>query len=387
MTSVRRSLVGICLVFLLLTPRVLADTTITVIDVGQGDAIWVHDDTGYDALIDAGPTSAGAAVLATLGEIENLDTVVWTHAHADHIGGMGDVLASYPVEEILWNGLDYDSATFNDLIDLVGGYHIPLTAVRTGDSFAWGDCTAHVVHPDRAYANTNNSSVVIRLTCHGTSMMLTGDAEWDAETAMIDSGYNLSADILKVSHHGSASSSSSLFLRAVQPDVALVSVGHNDYGHPSSVILERAADDGIATFRTDEDGDITIYINDSGYTISTGAVPLPLSDPARIALPIIISGDLSTLRIPTATPMAAATMTSTPTPTRTATTRPTRTPTPTATYVALAPCSCSSNSLNCGDFSSHWAAQRCFDYCWQQRGYDVHRLDSDGDGDACESLP
>lgn len=330
------------LAFLLLATPVLADATLAVIDVGQGDAIWLHDDYGHDVLIDAGSADASEAVLDALVGIPDLDVVVWTHAHEDHIGGMADVFARYPIGQILWNGLDYNSATFNDLMDLVGGYDIPQRTVRAGDTFGWGDCVAEVVHPDRAYSTANNGSVVIRLTCYDTSVLLTGDAEWDAELAMLNGGQPIRADILKVGHHGSVSSSSSLFLDAVDPSVAIISVGaENDYGHPSQVVLDRLADRGIATYRTDLDGPVTIHMSPSGYTVYPGVLP-DLAD--ELLLPLVMGGQpptpsptigLSPTCTLTPSPTTTVTPTVTPTgtllPTSTATASPTATWTPTAT--------------------------------------------------------
>jgi competence protein ComEC len=373
MFSFRRIMLWFCLLLVVATP-VLADTTLTVIDVGQGDAIWLHDDDGYDALIDAGPAASSQAVLDALGDIEDLDTVVWTHAHADHIGGMADVFSRYPVHEILWNGFDHDTPTFDDLMYWVSYYAIPLRTVRAGDTFGWGDCTAIVVHPDRQYNNDpNNSSVVIRLTCYGTRVLLTGDAEWDAEYAMLTAGQPIRSDILKVGHHGSTSSTHSLFLDAVQPQAAMISVGEDsNYDHPSPVVLERLDDRGISTYRTDEDGSIVVHIGPGGYTIHTSHRTYPEQ---VLALPLILQQFVPTVPVPTIGPSATATFTLAPTET------------PTWTPTEMAPCPCNHDTLNCDYFDTQGEAQQCYEYCLQQEGDDVHGLDGNNNGVACEMLP
>ena len=236
----RKTFLAFILILLISTP-VLADTTVTFIDVGQGDSIWIHDDTGYDVLIDAGEASQSLSVLENLQDLLNLDVVLWTHGHSDHIGGLLDVLSAKPVSQILYNGFDYNSATYNDLWDLIVAYNIPHSSTSRGDTYTWGECTATVLHPDRQYIDTNDSSVVVKLSCGQVDFLLTGDAEWDAESSMLDASLLLDAEILKVGHHGSNTSSSSVFLDAVDPEVAIISVGDNSYGHPSQVVLDRLA--------------------------------------------------------------------------------------------------------------------------------------------------
>lgn len=430
------SILILAVLALLIVPwSALADTTVTMLDVGQGDAIWIHDDAGYDMLIDAGDDAHGEVVNQYLADsgVEDLDVVLFTHSHEDHIGGLADVLSYLPVGQMYYNGLDYDSVTFNELMDLIITFGIPLQSVHRGDTFSAGECTATVLHPDRVYANTNDDSIVIRLSCGNVNFLLAGDAEWDSEYAMLQSGMALDAEVLKVAHHGSVSSTHTEFLDAVQPMVAVISVGaDNDYGHPSSVVLNRLAARGVYTYRTDQNGTIAIRTDGTTYWVdATYALQLPM-----VYLPFVgqraAQSPLPTQPVsPTATRTATVTRTDSPTPTATWTpsatvtptatrtstsapsatpteTRPaappptatatrtqtphpsatrTNTPSPTQTQVPAAPCQCTGDLYNCSDFDYHWQAQQCYDYCMQQAGYDVHRLDSDKDGIACESLP
>jgi beta-lactamase superfamily II metal-dependent hydrolase len=274
--SLTRALLCLLLPIVVAVPA-LADGSVTFIDVGQGDAIWVHDDTGFDALVDAGDESHAGVVLSHLQHVPNLDVVVWTHAHADHIGGLCDVLSAMPVDRVLYNGFDYNSATFNDLLDLVNALGLELETVTAGDAFTWGDYSVWVLHPTREYLNTNDSSVVLRLSYGPTDILLTGDIEWEAESDLLARGANLQAEVLKVPHHGSVSSSHTVFLDAVQPEVAIISVGPNAYGHPSDIVEQRLQNRGIITYRTDVVGTVTARMDRSSYHIRTSAaVRLPL---------------------------------------------------------------------------------------------------------------
>ncbi len=396
---------------------VAADATVTFLDVGQGDAIWYQDDTGYNVLIDAGEARRAVDILDHLEGVHELDLVVWTHSHADHIGGMANIMMAMPVLAALSHGVPYDSATYLDLVDVVAGFGIPVTTARAGDTYTWGESTAHVLHPDRQYLNENNNSVVIWLSHGAVDFLLTGDAEWEVENTLLSTGGDLSAEVLKVGHHGSNTSSYGAFLDAVQPEVAVISVGaDNTYGHPSQVVLDRLAARGVDTYRTDLDGTVTIYSNGVTYSVNAPLpaaeymlyLPLVLGRPAtatpatRMATATATAAPTATMtatQSPTAVPptvTATATATSAPTPTATATAtqRPTATATEAST-VTVTPtqsgmptvCDCSGDLYNCSDFGTRAAAQACYDYCHALTGRDVHRLDSDGDGEACESLP
>lgn len=319
-----RRIALISFLFLLLATPIFADTTVTFIDVGQGDAIWVHDDTGHDVLIDAGEAQWGDVVLQHLEDVPDLDVVIWTHAHADHIGGLLDVIEAKPVDQILYNGFDYNSVTYNDLWDLIIAYNIPQASTHRGDTYIWGECTATVLHPDREYLNTNNSSVVVKLSCGEVDFLLTGDAEWEAESSMLDAGLALDSEILKVGHHGSNTSSSSVFLDAVDPDIAVISVGDNTYGHPSQVTLDRLASRGIRTFRTDQDGTVSIRTNGTSYWV-VGEEAM-----AWLYLPLVLRAPGTPIPTPTFTPTATLPASATSFPTWTPT--PTMTPTRTATW-------------------------------------------------------
>jgi len=305
--------------------------------------------------------------------VPDLDVLAWTHAHEDHIGGLLDVLAATEVKLVLSNGFPYESETFAALLDAIKAQGIDSITIRRGDELAWGECTATVLHPERQYQNTNDGSVVLKLVHGENSLLLTGDAEWGAEESMLAAGLDLRADVLKVGHHGSGTSSHSPFLDAGQPEAAVISVGAgNSYGHPDQQVLQRLADRGVAVYRTDMDGTMAYWSDGSEYTLQPEArssLCLPLVQRAHVVAPA-----------PTDTPEPPPppTATWTPEPSPTATAGPTPIPTD---------CRCDGNIYNCADFATQREAQNCYEHCLELGYGDVHRLDADHDGFACESLP
>jgi len=265
------------------TCPVQAEGRVTLIDVGQGDAIWVHDDSGFDALIDAGPPESAEMLLRQLSGVPDLDVLMWTHTHEDHIGGMPAVLRAIPVRQVLWTGLTYPTNTFSQTLHLIGANEIPEDTVREGDVLTWGSFEVLVLHPDRVYPKTNDCSIVLKLSYGGTDLLLAGDAEWDAEQAMIAGGYDLECDILKVGHHGGDTSTRPEWLDAVQPDKALISVARfNDYGYPSLPVVERLRSRSIDTYRTDRHGTVVVLLDGDGYRIVT--------ERTSVALPMVWRG-------------------------------------------------------------------------------------------------
>ncbi len=307
-------------------PPLAADATFTFIDVGQGDAIWVSDGQGFGVLVDGGPQPAGSRVLDTIADYADPDVVIWTHGHEDHIGGLIEVLSGKPAQRIVYNGFGYDTVVFGNLMDMVTSLMIPTTVGRTGDTFTWGELTAVVVHPDREYGDANDNSLALRISHGQIDVLLTGDAEAEAEGAMLGSGLPLDAEVLKVGHHGSDTSSSGAFLDAVDPEVGIISVGlDNTYGHPAPETLGRLAARGIAAYRTDQIGTIVVRSNGITYTVN---VPLPDAE-AVLYVPLLLRGyrmGPDPTPTSTSTPTSAAptaTLTRTPTP---AWVQPTATP-------------------------------------------------------------
>ena len=229
------------------------------IDVGQADSILLLCD-GQAALIDGGNRADGELVTSYLESqgVEELDYLFCTHAHEDHVGGLSTVLQSIPAQEIYCGSTSYESATFEDFLSQAEENGTPVAYPAPGSRYDLGDCTLTLLGPGKAYSsNVNNQSLVLRAEHGSVSLLFTGDMERDAEEDLLAAGWDLKADLLKVGHHGSATSTGYEFLWNVMPRYAVISVGAgNDYGHPEEQTLSRLEDAGAEIWRTDEKGTI-----------------------------------------------------------------------------------------------------------------------------------
>lgn len=246
-----------------------AGMTVHFIDVGQGDATLILGADGAGVLIDAGEASNGGAVaeyLRLLG-VTSLDAVVATHPHSDHIGGLPAVLEAFPVGSVIMPGAAHTTKTFENLLDAIEKKNIPVTKAEAGVAFELGGMSFTIVAPNGGeYDDLNDYSACLRVTYGEASFLFTGDAEELSEKEMLNSGQELSANVLKAGHHGSASSSSSAFLAAVCPETAVISCGAgNSYGHPHESVLEALAAAVADVLRTDEMG--TIVMGTDGKTV------------------------------------------------------------------------------------------------------------------------
>jgi competence protein ComEC len=254
------------------------------INVGQGDSILLRDGN-FDVLIDGGKSSAGTTVVAYLRAqgVDDLEVMLATHADADHIGGLIDVLqaADIPVESVLYNGYPGNTATWADFATAVANEGLTLTPAQYPAVYTWGAMTVHVLNPEAGLSSPeqNNASVVLLVQHGSVDFLFTGDIDSTQETTVVARGTPVAAEILKVAHHGSAYSSSDSFLAAVDPNEAVISVGSNPYGHPANETLSRLTAAGARIWRTDQSGTIVITSNGITYTVPltmTEAVYLPL---------------------------------------------------------------------------------------------------------------
>jgi competence protein ComEC len=245
-----------------------------VLDIGQGDAILISSPAGATVLIDGGPDDELAAQQLVSYGVKRLDAVVATHPHADHIAGMPQVLARFPVGVFFEPGCPDDTelqAALHEEIDAEG---IPVRAPHAGDVITVGDLTFKVLSPDRCWdgsdSDPNNDSIVLLLDDGRDSMLFTGDAEREAQQVLLDEGVLGDVDVLKMPHHGGDTSLRELF-PAVSPDVIAVSVGQpNPYGHPDPNAMAEAAATGADIWRTDEHGTLTITWTPAGDPVVTG---------------------------------------------------------------------------------------------------------------------
>lgn len=245
------------------------------IDVGQGDATLIQTAEQF-ILVDGGTRSAGQRVVNYLNNlgVDHIAIVVGTHPHEDHIGGLMAVFDNFSVGEVIDPGVIHTSKTFEQYLELIDEKNIPFTEGRSGISRdLGGGVEMLVVHPTSpSSSHLNNASVVVRITCGSVAFILTGDAEAEAEQEMLESGRLLESNVLKVGHHGSRTSTTTEFLNAVNPAVAVISFGENNsYGHPHPETMEMLARHGYAVYGTAVHG--TVYIVTDGDNISVYHVP------------------------------------------------------------------------------------------------------------------
>ena len=270
--------------------------TISMLDIGQGDAVLIQTgakniliDTGDDKYYEDGKKGKENTQLLTELQklkIDHIDTLVMTHAHADHIGKADKVIAQYGVKELVYNGIPSTSKYFINALKAAKANGTQQVKVKAGDVLDFGNGVSfEIVSPSQSLidedtaaikakkkVDVNNESVVGRLTFGNFAMLFTGDAEGPVEKDMVASyGKKLKCQVLKAGHHGSKTSSTAEFLKLVQPESVVMSLGvNNQYGHPHEALLNRLQKQGVKNiYRTDANGTITIVSDGSSYSITT----------------------------------------------------------------------------------------------------------------------
>ena len=245
--------------------------TVHYLDVGQADSSLILCG-GEAMLIDGGNADDSDLIAAYLKKenISNIDYLVCTHAHEDHCGGLSGALSAAKVENVLAPRTEADTEVYEDFKNKAAAQGLDIQHPSAGDTFTLGGSTVEVLGPITEDPDElNNTSIVMKLTYGDTSFLFTGDAELDEEQDILNAGFDVSADVLKVGHHGSESSTSYVWLREVMPEYAVISSGAgNSYGHPSEAVLSRLRDAGAQVFRTDLQGDITAVSDGSGITVT-----------------------------------------------------------------------------------------------------------------------
>ncbi|MBU3942357.1 MBL fold metallo-hydrolase [Patescibacteria group bacterium] len=242
---------------------------VTFFDVGQGDSAFMETSDGFQILIDGGPD---LTILEKLGQEmlpqdRTIDLIVLSHPHDDHLFGLLEVLKRYEVKNILWSGAEEKTGNYQEWLRLIEeeqaniiiaqpNQEIKINGSRTGlDLFVYSS--------DKENSNLNDSSVVMEVRYKDTSFLFTGDI-----SEKIEKKLDVDIDVLKVAHHGSKTSSSVGFLEKVSPEVAVISVGENTYGHPSPETLQNLDNFGIKTLITKEEGDIKVVSDGNFFKIN-----------------------------------------------------------------------------------------------------------------------
>ena len=249
-------------------------------DVGQGDAIFIETPKKHQILIDGGP---GVVILEKLAKSmpfydRTIDLIILTHPEFDHLSGFNEVLKKYKVSNILWTGIVRDTAEYKEWKKLIEEEKTEIFIAKAGQKILWESETNNymeVLYPfenleGKVFEDSNNTSIISKLVFGKNSFLFTGDAYKNVEGELINKKAEIDSDVLKVSHHGSKTSSSEEFIKSVSPQIAVISAGiGNKYGHPHQEVLELLEKYDIKILRTDKDGDIKIISDGKNYAISS----------------------------------------------------------------------------------------------------------------------
>ena len=250
----------------------LSPCQVYFIDVGEGDSELLVTPHGKTIMIDGGDSDSGSLAFLTAHQVDHIDLMIATHPHADHIGGLIDVLANMPVKVVATNGRTTDTYTYERFLDQVKNSGVDYEELSAGDQFTVDGVSFSVLEPknEDAPPDLDNTSLVIMARCYRTNILLTGDMEADEEKELLAAyaSSDLQAQILKVAHHGSNTSSTFDFILAVKPAVAIYSAGEgNPYHHPHPSVINRLLSYVPAVYGTDKNGTISVSISPDGYAV------------------------------------------------------------------------------------------------------------------------
>ncbi len=253
-----------------------SELTFAMLNVGQGDALYIESPTGTQVLVDGGPAKK---ILSRLSRVmplfdRSIDALIITNPDADHIGGFLDVLKTYKVGQVFEAGTFNDSATYKNLKNKINEKNIPVSLAKKGMRIdLGGGAIIDVLFPDRDVSDwtTNDGSIVAELVYGDTKVILTGDATTETEKIVLENNIleSLDVDILKVGHHGSRTSTGKEFVKVLSPAYALISSdGGKKYGHPHQETLDTLKSFGVKILRTDLLGSIIMKSDGKVETFS-----------------------------------------------------------------------------------------------------------------------
>ncbi|GIO27055.1 MBL fold metallo-hydrolase [Ornithinibacillus bavariensis] len=248
----------------------LSELKVHFLDVGQADATFFQFGT-HAILFDTGDWSGNEVVdyITSLG-VSKIDLVIGSHPDADHIGQLANVMQSFKVEEVWLSGNESTSQTFQRGLEAILASDAEYAEPRSGEHYRIGSMDIKILNPKSITGASNEESIAMLLTYGNIKFILTGDADQNAEQQMMKLGIDLDADIMKLGHHGSNTSSSPSFIQAVSPEVAIYSAGaENSYGHPHAEVVSRIQKAGIDLYGTDVHGTIVVTTDGINYKIDT----------------------------------------------------------------------------------------------------------------------
>lgn len=243
------------------------DLEVVFLDVGEGDSIFITTPYNYQIIIDGGPDNLLAEKIAEYMPFadRDIDLMILTHPDKDHFYGLIEILERYRVSNILWTGEEKESSQFREWLETAKKEDTNIFILNKGDNLYTPKCNFKVLNSYNDNSNSNDNSIVLKLVFEDNEFLFTGDISSRIEENLLD--FDLESDVLKISHHGSKYSTSSNFLKKVSPDIAVIQVGENSYGHPSEEVLTRLLNFGIKVLRTDKNNDIKILSNGENLVI------------------------------------------------------------------------------------------------------------------------
>ncbi len=249
-------------------------THIYFLDVGQGDSIFIKTANNQKILIDGGPSAGVVDLLDSLMPVwdRDLDLVILTHPHADHSTGLLEVIKRYPIREFLFNGVAYDSETYVTLLNLINSKHLNVQVADASDSYPFGSVELNVIYPlteNQSFTDINDSSIVSCLEHNTFRLLLAGDISTSIEDGLVRQELLSDIDVLKVAHQGSRTSTGQNLLETTRPEVGIISVGDNEFGHPHKEVTDRLTQFGIQVHRTDLSGTIEVITDGTRYQVKT----------------------------------------------------------------------------------------------------------------------
>lgn len=245
---------------------------VTIIDVGQGDSILIKTPKNNYILIDAGPKNESTKFFNFIENhnINEINTLIATHPHEDHIGNMSELISKYPVQNIYMPKVVTNTPVFKKLMETIKKRNLSIKEAKAGVKFNIDSVKFEFIAPgSKKYANLNNYSAVLKITYDNVSFLLMGDAEKLSEKEILKSGIDIKADVIKIGHHGSSSSSSINFIKTVSPQYAVISCGlNNDFGHPHKETLRLLNSYNIKLYRTDKNGTVEFSTDGNKITVN-----------------------------------------------------------------------------------------------------------------------